>query len=202
VNRAVIVSGVGLGLCGLLVAGVSSCQTDSRPPGDEVLGTYDFLTEGPTGTCAFPEIPLDAGLAFEVTLSRDSSGSPVWLTLGNVAREVGFDGGRVTSVFQARRLFSGCTCTPNLEETLDVVLLSRTQNEALAGACPVDPFDGGVPAPQPDVDGGIRGPGPGTQGYDAVRACGLLIDELLLPEGCTCDAGPCRLVYRTVGVKR
>ena len=29
-----------------------------------------------------------------------------------------------------------------------------------------------------------------------------LVDELIVPADCTCDAGPCRLEYRVSGVKR
>jgi hypothetical protein len=180
------------------------CIPEVRPAGDEVLGSFEFASSPLTSQCSMEEFNPDAGLSFEATFSRDSSGSPVWLNLGGVAREAGFDGQRFTSTFQVERNFQSCktvnqeACAVVLEETLDVMFLSRSQNDVLKGICPENPFDGGVPAADPDA--GILAPAPGRAGYDVVRSCGTLKDVVIPIEGCVC--GPCQLEYRVVGVKK
>jgi hypothetical protein len=148
-------------------------------------------------------VPLDfaATLDFSGTLSREPSTGQAYFTLREHDRLATFDGQVVEATDQAPRRFPQA-CGPEcgdvvLEETVRVALLSTSQAEALGGACPTDALDGGVPAPD---DAGIRGPGPTPDGYDAVRACGLLVEVVRPPEGCACAA--CTVHYRLEGAAR
>jgi len=176
-----------------------ACTREITPSGDEVIGSFEFISEPPSGSCVLSQVPTDAGLAFSATFSLDSRTQTAWMSIGGVEREVVLDGGRMTAKFRAQRVFTDCSCTVELEETLDVIFLSRSQNDALLGRCPEGALDGGIPVA--DGDAGIRPAGAYEDGYDALRACGELTDELIVPAGCDCG-GTCLLKYPVSGLKQ
>jgi hypothetical protein len=85
-----------------------------------------------------------------------------------------------------------------LRERLTVALLSQSQSSFLEGRCPPQPLDGGVPVPEGDA--GVLAPDSTESGFDAVRACGVLVNTLLPAEGCLCPG--CSITYEVSGVRR
>ena len=186
--------------------------TETQVPGSEVMGTFAFSSA--TGVPSEPSCVLlsDLGgnvapeLHFQAVLSREQETGEAWYTLRGTSHEAGFDGQVVRVVSRAERQFAACIPADQpertdcakvfVEETLEVALLSRSQNDALAGRCPAEaPWDG-IPPP----DGAeIHGPGTTPTGFDAVRACGVLVDRLVPEEGC---CAPCSVAYRVEGVRR
>ncbi len=90
-------------------------------------------------------------------------------------------------------------------ETLRMVVLSRSQRDALGDECPADPFAPGA-IPAPGSAPGIVGPSETAEGFDAVKTCGVLVDEIVTGDGCTCGlsddtrtAGGCKITYPLVG---
>jgi hypothetical protein len=185
----------------LLVAAAAACLSQTALPGDEVMGHFVFSAEPLTSTCAEHAEFSTAPFEFEGTFTRSADQQQVWFTLGSVPREATFDGQVMRSRFSAARRFAACACVTGtqLDETLEVALVSASQNQALGGRCPEQALDGGIPVPNPDA--GILPPGSTELGFDAIRACGFLTDTLVPPEqGCAC--GACTAVYRVNGVRR
>ncbi len=188
-------------LASALALAAVSCLPEPKYPGNEVMGTFALDGKLSDDGCpALEELPR-GGLSFNATYSREKDASRTWLTLGGVSSEASFDGQVVASTRTAERRFSECGCGGDVTvvETLTLALLSSSQSQALEGACPGDAVDGGVPAP--DADAGLFGPASGPKGFDAVRACGRLVDEVLAaPEGspaCACSA--CLVRYTLSG---
>lgn len=179
-----------------------ACFTEPTYPGDEVMGTFAFEATPKLIDCLIEEVPRDAGFSFQGTFSRRKGQSEAWLTLGGVSREATFDGQLVTSERSAPRLFPECNCGENtsLQETLHAALLSTSQDRELSNACPADPLDGGLPTP----DGGVLLPDSTPSGFDAVRACGELVDVVVVEPGAGCDPKcvGCRMVFSVEGVRR
>lgn len=189
---------------------LGSCTSEVKFPGDEVMGTFDFVAEPLSNGCPFAEI-TDGGFEFSGTFSRNKEGGEAYFTVGGFSRDAGFDGQAVESWHVAPRRFEACECRVpvQVEEGLRVALLSRSQNDALGGNCPAEPFDGGVPLVGGDA--GIEAPGSRTTGFDAIRACGELWDLVRPPEDCqlTLDdetglprCPECAVGYRVTGVRR
>lgn len=187
----------------LLCAGLlSGCLSEQGFPGDEVMGTFDFSAD--------PLLPFDCGLqdlpeqavSFSATFSRDAGQREIAYTLGGVSSGALFDGQVVEAARSAVRRFPPCECgdRTTLKETLRVALLSKSQDSELLGKCPVHPLDGGVPA----ADGGVMLPESTPRGFDAVRACGELVNEILEEPGAGCSpaCSGCTLRYRVTGVRR
>lgn len=181
------------------------CLTQDRPPGDEIMGTYGFHAEWiPAPFCGLPDIST-ASIDFAGTFSRFRDGGAVFLTLNGVPRDAGFDGQIATSTHAAARTFllpdsgSCAPCDMKLVETLAVALLSRSQSQALGDRCPSNPLDGGVPGP----DAGVTFPGTTPTGFDSVRACGELHEQIVATGACDplCSAG-CQLDYVLTGDRR
>ena len=178
------------------------------------MGTFEFHAEPLSTACSLGALP-SGGFDFEASVRHFKDGSHTWLTLGGITGDAGFDGQYVTSVRQASRVFNGpdggacalrqpdggaSTCKSALHETLVFALLSEAQSEALGSGCPADALDGGVPF---DPDAGINRPGSTGTGFDAVRACGELFDEVSMSGGCeTACLSPCSLSYRVSGVRK
>ncbi len=186
----------------LAVFGLCGCPADDGPPGDENMGLYQFRAEPLSLACGLPDIP-NAGFDFAGTLSRFRDGGPVFLTLNGISRDAGFDGQILTSSHAAPRTFKlpdGGSCAPcqmRVIETLSIALLSKSQSSAVGDRCPPNPLDGGVPSP----DSGVTLPGSTQTGFDAVRACGDLYEEIT-GDG-TCDpACACVLKYQLVGERK
>jgi hypothetical protein len=182
-----------------LVAGAAVVLLACPPPklpGDQSMGTWrvtaDFESRSPG--CALSELPMldvDGGLppplTFEFVLTRDTGSTAAWMTLAGYSREGTFDGQYVTNIASAPRVFTECSqCQTRLIERLDFAVLSRSQAEALGGACPPNPLDFGV-LPSPTADGGVTLPRQTVNGFDAVRLCGEMSNEVVADA----DAGEC-----------
>ncbi|MFZ5471850.1 MAG: hypothetical protein ACOZIN_20665 [Myxococcota bacterium] len=181
------------------------CLTSETFPGDEVMGTFSFQAEELSKDCQLSDIPEGGFGPFTGTFSRIKGQPEAWLTLGEVSREAVFDGQVVSSTRRAPRRFPECQCDDTeVEETLTVALLSKSQDQEVerlfgAAGCPPSPLDGGVPAP--DVDEGIVRPDSTERGFDAVRACGVLVDVVVPGQSCQCEM-PCTLTYRILGERK
>jgi hypothetical protein len=179
-------------------------------PGSEIIGTFDFTafvpppdTPAPPGTCTFSEMPTQ-DFTFTGTFSRNPDGG-TFFTLGDKNRSATFDGQIIASSESAPRQFDECGCSggTNVDETLTVALLSRSQTDALPdpSRCPGNPLDGGVPP----VGGSITGPGSTGSSFDAVLACGILIDNVVVSASCPPSPGVCTdcgVSYSVQGVRR
>lgn len=194
----------------LLLLLLASCTVPDTGPGDEVMGSFAIVAEElpppanpadePFPRCTLKEVPADGGFEFTARLSRNRDGGEAFLVIGGVPRDATFDGQVVTSGYRAPRRYEECACVDTeLQETLTVALLSTSQNAAVGNACPPNPLDGGVPEPLPD--GGILRPDTTPRGFDAVRACGELVD-VVQPSGTDCQCAPCWMRYQVRGVRR
>jgi hypothetical protein len=186
------------------VVGIA-CFSDPVFPGDQVLGTFRFdaRVDRQRTTCDLKSADFsalgDAGVfRFDGTFSRNAEASTGYLTVQGFSRDAGYEGQRVTSVHRAAARLASCGSGCNgttIEESLDVILLSNSQDELIGRRCS-GLADGGVPE-----DGGAQPPGPTPNGYDVQRACGTLTDNYLPGTGnCTCTQ-PCRAVYTVEGTR-
>ncbi|MFN0063873.1 MAG: hypothetical protein ACKVPX_15310 [Myxococcaceae bacterium] len=194
--------------------GVAGC-VEPRYPGSEVMGTFAFSAGvslgAPLGEAActapgppeepFPELPKEP-FSFSGTFSRDDPSNPAaaFFSLGGFDQNATFDGQVIRAITSAPRQFAQCECPEvTVEETLVVALLSRSQRDALESpVCPPNALTGGVPAP----DGAaITPPQTTSNGFDAVLACGELIDRVL-PNPETCACAPCAVRYPVSGDRR
>ncbi|MCI0672697.1 MAG: hypothetical protein L0Y64_19800, partial [Myxococcaceae bacterium] len=138
---------------------------------------------------------------FEGTFSRKRDSGDAVFTLRDMDRAATFDGQVLSSTATSPRRFDdvcGPRCKLTLEETFTVALLSASQEQAVGRRCPPDALDGGVPGP--DEDAGIRPPMQTSGGFDATRACGLLVESVQPQLDCTCRA--CTVVYRLEGSRK
>jgi hypothetical protein len=133
----------------------------------------------------------------------------VYFTATSSDRPAGFDGQYAwLEPLSEPREFSACivdggSCLTTVTETMRVALysLSQTYASGLPFRCPPNALDGGVPAP----DGGVVAPAFTPQGFDAVFACGDLIDVVHASPGCACvrdkmiPTGECAIYYRVTG---
>src|SRR5690606_916400 len=196
-------------IAGALMLG---CAPEVTYPGTEVMGTYAFSAQAPVADvpgCALldPEVGGVAdGFDFEAVLARDKDAGAAWFTLRETSHPASFDGQvfRVTSI--APRRFPSCVpadaperveCADvQVEETLEVALLSRSQNDALDGRCPEGAPEIGIPLPDGET---LTAPDTTPTGFDAVRVCGRMVDRIIPVEGC---CAPCSVTHRIQGVRR
>lgn len=191
---------------------LAGCAVEPLLPGSEVMGTFEFVAsqpvENPAG-CALLS-PSEGGtrlpLEFRVLLSRELGTEDAWYTLRDQSHPATFDGQVLRVLSRAPRRFP--SCVPNgdpdlavcaeveVEESVTFALLSKSQNDVLGGACPAGAPDSGIPVPN---GADVSGPGTTPTGFDAVRACGVLVDQLVPKEGC---CAPCSVSYRLEGVRR
>ena len=195
----------------LLAAAVlwAACTRASPAPG-EPLGTFHFqaaaLTIGNT-ECQFREVP-DGGFEFTGSFSAVDGGPTAYFTANDKTRVGTFDGQRFESVYPGptddpvSRTFevdAGCGNRFLVQETLRAVFLTAAQLVPSSSRCQQDPeafYDAGGTV---DPDAGIFRPTLGPEGYDAVGACGVLI-EYIQPAN-PCDFPACTLVYRIDGTR-
>lgn len=213
---------------------LAACQPDVAFSGNELMGTFAFRadlshpTRFPDGgtplingipACDFSEV-RDGGFDFDGTFSRFKDTSEAFFKVNGNSRNATFDGQTLTSTQRAPRRFERIGCPPDwqVDETLQVVLLSESQSRALQDNC--ETYFADPSALLVDPDAGIVGPGSTPEGFDAIRACGSL-QELAFPstpdgkplacaeaDGGVADggglvaAGECVLVYRVTGVRR
>ena len=166
------------------------------------MGLYQFRAEPLARDCSLADIP-SYGFDFPGTFSRFRDGGGVFLSLNGIARDAGFDGQIARSTHSAPRTFTlpdGGQCSPRdtqMVETLTVALLSSSQSQAVGDRCPGNPLDGGIPG----EDAGVQRPGSTPTGFDSVRACGELLEQIVA----TGDADPlctCQLRYRLTGDRK
>ena len=181
------------------------CPADDGPPGDENMGLYQFRAEPVplSVSCGLPGIP-NTGFDFSGTVSRFRDGGAVFLTLNGISRDAGFDGQIITSSHSAPRTFKlldggqcAAHCDMRVVETLRVALLSQSQNAAVSDRCPANPLDGGVPG----VDAGVKRPGSTETGFDSVRACGDLLEDIVGIGMCD-PLCSCQLKYKLSGDRK
>ncbi len=207
---------------------IGACAEPHPIPGDELLGTFSFqatLVDGGCQGLADTNVPIIDFLGTVSRCSPDSGlpkcvGTPgrAFLTYLDADFDAGFDGQYVDVYPRARRRgFAECGDDPTrMEESIRFALLSASQQSALGApfACPPHALDGGVPAP----DGGVVAPSFGPNGFDAVQACGLMVETVVNEaydgggDAGTCtnpDAGAprlplggCTLVYQLRGERR
>lgn len=190
--------------CSLFVVllALAACPAETVMPGDQDLGTYRFDAEPLELDCLVDGVAGD-GFSFDGTFSRDTVTNEAWYRLNNVVREASFDGQVARATYAAPRSFaSQCDgCTTELRESIAVAILSKSQNDAAGDGCPEGALDGGLP-----LGGGVTPPGPVASGYDALRACGELVDEIVATPidgtSCSAECGACRLRYRLKGARR
>ena len=187
---------------------LGACTKAPGLPGTQNLGSFRLRSTLLDAGCPF-EAP--AGFEFEATLSANDDYSEVFLTMGDLSESVSFDGQAVSSLRSAVRQVE-LSCAPEstcsdaiLEERLQWVLLSKSQDEALQRATKTAgcPEDIKKVLPLPDVDAGIVAPGPTPRGFDAVRVCGTLVNDVVpqAVEGCGKCQG-CQMRYRVTGERR
>jgi hypothetical protein len=178
-----------------------ACFSDPVP----VLGTFRFdatldrSRTTCTGQTGEPVQLGDAGvLRFTGTFSSKGDGGTGFLTVQDFSRNAEYEGQRVVSRHRVAATFQDCGtgCEGSqIDETLDTLLLSSSQDELIGRNCS-GLVDGGVPE-----DGGAQPPGPTPNGYDVQRACGTLTDEFIPgTTNCTCTKA-CRAVYTVEGVR-
>jgi hypothetical protein len=196
----------------LAALSLAGCPQSSQLPGDEQLGSFSFHAEPPDAgvyvTCHLLDVP-DAGFDFTAAFSHQRDGGMTWITIGAISHGANFDGTTLSGSYSAMRSFASCgACMTTVTEALTVVLLSQSQDQALGGRCP----DPGT-APPLDPDAGITGPMSGASRYDAVRACGTLVDAVssdpvpadgldYTDAGCWTSCNTCVLNYALQGVRQ
>lgn len=156
-----------------VLSAACNCAGTPPPPGDEVMGDYNFhaepVLEGPG--CGLTNAPT-TGFDFVVKLTRFSTNGDTYATIGGISHNAVFDGQKVHAEYAAIRNFDDCTsCDTTLTETLDMTLLSKSQSDVIGGDC-------NQPVPPIDPDAGITGPGTTPSGFDSVRACGTLGEKV------------------------
>jgi hypothetical protein len=203
-----------------------ACVDPVSGPGDEVMGNFEFtadLEAPPSPDAGAPEVPRCEYTSFQDAFTfnarfarfRDAGDGNAVITIGFIDRDAGFDGQVLTGTkfpdeAKPAHVFApvdqSCTCSARVTETLTVAVLSTSQSTALGNNCPDHPLDGGLPAPLPD--GGIRLPDTTPTGFDAVRACGELVDVVEVDEAtraaqpdCNCQER-CAMRYVVRGVRR
>ena len=188
---------------GLAAVLVCACTPETQLPGDEPMGSYSFEAIPLELDCRLTDI-AEGGFTFTGAFSRDSESGAAWFRLNNILREAQFDGQVITSSYAAPRVFNDALCkgcSTELQESFALAILSKSQNDASGGSCPEGALDGGIPS-----GGGITGPGKVGPSFDAVRACGEWVNEVLATplDGESCDpgCGLCRLRYTVVGARK
>jgi hypothetical protein len=170
------------------------------------MGFYRVDATPALDACALDEVQV-AAFSFDVALSANPDAGETFLTLsGGVSRAATWDGQVARATAQARRYFRQCAgCVTRVEETIELALLSLSQSQAVGGACPAAPLDGGAPAPD---DAGVSLPGTRDEGFDALLACGELRTRVLVVEGpgdggaCPEACSACDVTYTLTGVRR
>ena len=196
----------------LFLVGWCAACSSTPPPGDFPMGNWSFNASAPVAeACELSEVtgPADGGIqpfAFNGVVTRESTSMRAWLTLAGYSREGTFDGQFFATEASASRVFGLCgECQTRLVETIEVAVLSRSQSDALVGAC-VFEGDGGVRVP---LGGGAVPPSQTPMGFDAVRMCGRLTtrvenDGPTMPDAGACPArcAGCRVQFELRGERR
>jgi hypothetical protein len=187
----------------IALAALVACPSNPTIKG-ELIGSFTFSAVPVSSDCSLTAVPsVDAGgsFTFDGILSRDTADAGVaYLIIGSVERPATFDGQVFSSAASASRHFVECVCDPvYVNEILQVALLSSSQDDALGHSCPPNPLDGGVPLGDPD--GGISPPCSMGNGCDAVRACGELVNQVVIADA-GCQPCGCTYAFQVEGLKK
>ena len=177
-------------------------------PGVVEAGLFDFSASvaaaAPEANCG-PDMSDADSFTFEGRFRLENNLSDGYFVYRSTHRAAWFDGQTMVSVHEAEHTpVEGCeACALRVIETLEVALLSETQDEAAGGQCPCGASGGGIPS----ADGqNIFSPRPVPGGFDAVRACGTLQVRVeatpLAQQGCPQACQKEALVYYVEGVRR
>jgi len=154
-------------------------------PGDVEAGLFDFSASTALKENCKPHMADGDSFTFEGRFRLESNLVDGHFVYRSAHRKLQFDGQTMRSVYEAEHsLVEGCeACAWRVVETLEVALLSETQNEALGGQCPCNASSENIPV---DEASNIFPPRPVPGGFDAVRACGSLVARVELPteQGC------------------
>ncbi|MCL2625585.1 MAG: hypothetical protein FWD46_02040 [Cystobacterineae bacterium] len=204
-------------------------------PGEVEVGLFDFSASTALieAECR-PDMADESSFGFKGRFRLESNLSDGYFIYQSIHRTAQFDGQNMVSVYIAERSFiSDCeACNTDVVETLNVVLLSKTQNELLNGQCPRPSLREGIlveedesPAESasnelstanrcgivlregiPMVDGeNVFPPGPIPGGFDAVRACGTLLAHVVVTpseQGCPENCYKDDVVYYLEGIRK
>jgi hypothetical protein len=189
-----------LGAIGLLLLVPAGGCFDARTYPGHLAATFRIDAVAPEGAlweCAdagYVELP-PVRYTFTTHFSGSSPGAVDWMTVGDNTRQASFDGQYIESLHDSTRQFTNCGgATAAIVEPFKVALLSLSQNTALGGECPENPLD---PASFPP-DASRPGPLP-TGGFDALKACGELTDNVIPEPGAPCP--PCSITFHLTGVR-
>jgi len=151
-------------------------------PGEVEAGLFDFFASTAQEENCKPHMAAPGSFQFEGRFRLERNLADGYFIYRNTHRAIQFNGQNMHSAHEAAHsLVKGCeSCAWRVVETLEVVLLSETQHEALGGQCPCNALGESIP-----VEEGIFPPRPVPGGFDAVRACGMLsVRVALSAEGC------------------
>ncbi|MCL2012032.1 MAG: hypothetical protein FWG75_04510 [Cystobacterineae bacterium] len=191
-------------------------------PGAIDVGLFEFSATPLKEECAFD---VEGSFQFKGRFRLESNLVDGYFVYRDVNRAAQFDGQNMVSVYVAERIYKCGDCDKNVVETLNVALLSKTQNESLHGQCPRNALsedtlvEGGqnispselracgaaLSEGIPVADGeSIFPPGPVSGGFDAVRACGTLVvmTTPLPEEDCLGDCDEEEVVYYIEGIRK
>jgi hypothetical protein len=174
-------------------------------PGEVDAGLFDFRASTALKEDCKPDMSAEGRLEFEGRFRLESNLVDGYFVYRNTHRSTRFDGQNMLSVYEAEHSFvEGCeNCEMRVVETLEVVLLSETQDEVLKGQCPCNALGESIPV---DEAQNVFPPRPVPGGFDAVRACGTLTARVvttpLAEQGCPKDCYKDDVVYYTEGIRR
>lgn len=197
--RATFLGGVALIAAAVLLA---ACPEQACPSPSRQIVTFSLTARATVGSleacrdAGYTEIPdPDAGFTFSTVFCGDEDGTIHSMAIQDFVREASFDGTVLTSPFSAPRSFELCG-DAGVDEELFVLPVSLTQSQTLGlENCPDDPLrPGAIPV---DPDGGIYPPGWIDEHFEAVRACGRLIDTIH-PAGDK-DCPVCTMTFHITG---
>jgi hypothetical protein len=174
-------------------------------PGEVDAGLFDFRASTAQEENCKPDMSAEGRLEFEGRFRLESNLVDGYFVYRNTHRAARFDGQKMLSVHEAEHSFvEGCeNCEMRVVETLEVVLLSESQDEVLENQCPCNALSESIPV---DEAQNIFPPRPVPGGFDAVRACGTLTARVvttpLTEQGCPQDCHQEDVVYYIEGIRR
>lgn len=181
------------------------------PQGQEVMGLFAFDGQMLESKCDFYDSAAQT-LQFQAVFSKEVDSEKAYLTYGQLNTEGKFDGQFFESTRKAPRRFelvcgSGAKCgSTELAENLRVALISKSQDDAIRKLTSTS----GCPSKlesvllQIEKAPGVTPPQKTERGFDAVRACGTLANEVVPDEkdSACVNCPSCSMVYRVSGVRR
>jgi len=175
-------------------------------PGEVDAGLFDFFASTAQEENCKPHRADGDNFTFEGRFRLENNLVDGHFVYRNTHRSAQFNGQNMRSVHEAEHgPVQGCKgCQWRVLETLEVVLLSETQNEAFNGQCPCNALEEEIPV---DEARNIFPPRPVPGGFDAVRACGVLqvrvepLTEQDCPQKCR-EENEKKMDYYLEGIRR